>query len=99
MDYLIPNLYRVLQPGRIACIHVKDRIRYSYQNGTSFTTISDFSGQTVMSFEKHGFFLIGKNILQKLGYTRKTTGYYINYEDYKNYISDFPFTSRGPGNE
>jgi len=40
-----------------------------------------------------------ENILQKLGYTRKTTGYYINYEDYKNYISDFPFTSRGPGNE
>ena len=26
MDYLTPNLYRVLQPGRIAAIHVKDRI-------------------------------------------------------------------------
>jgi DNA modification methylase len=83
MDYLIPNLYRVLQPGRIACIHVKDRIRYSYQNGTSFTTISDFSGQTVMNFEKHGFFLIGKitittdvvaenNQTYRLGWTEQT---------------------------
>jgi DNA modification methylase len=60
MDYLTPNLLRTLKPGRIAAIHVKDRIRYSYQNGTSFTTISDFSGQTVSHFEKHGFYLVGK---------------------------------------
>lgn len=60
MDYLTPELLRTLKPGRIAAIHVKDRIRYSYQNGTSFTTISDFSGQTVSHFEKHGFYLVGK---------------------------------------
>jgi DNA modification methylase len=60
MDFLTPNLLRVLKPGRIAAIHVKDRIRYSYQNGTSFTTIKDFSGQTVAHFEKHGFYLLGK---------------------------------------
>lgn len=60
MDFLVPNMLRCLKPGRIAAIHVKDRIRYSYQNGTSFTTISDFSGQTVRSFEKAGFYLIGK---------------------------------------
>ncbi len=60
MDFLTPNLLRVLKPGRVAAIHVKDRIRYSYQNGTSFTTISDFSGQTVAHFVKHGFYLMGK---------------------------------------
>lgn len=60
MDYLTPNLLRVLKPGRIAAIHVKDRIRYSYQNGTKFTTIADFSGQTVSHFIKHGFYLMGK---------------------------------------
>lgn len=60
MDFLTPNLLRTLKPGKIAAIHVKDRIRYSYQNGTSFTTISDFSGQTVQHFLKHGFYLIGK---------------------------------------
>lgn len=52
MDFLTPNLLRVLKPGHVAAIHVKDRIRYSYQNGTCFTTISDFSGQTVAHFEK-----------------------------------------------
>lgn len=60
MDYLTPELLRTLKPGRIAAIHVKDRIRYSYQNGTSFTTIDDFSGKTVAHFEKHGFYLVGK---------------------------------------
>ena len=60
MDFLTPNLLRTLKPGKIAAIHVKDRIRYSYQNGTSFTTISDFSGQTVQHFLKHGFYLMGK---------------------------------------
>lgn len=60
MDFLTPNLLRTLKPGRIAAIHVKDRIRYSYQNGTSFTTIDDFSGKTVAHFIKHGFYLMGK---------------------------------------
>lgn len=60
MDYLTPNLLRTLKPGRIAAIHVKDRIRYSHQNGTCFTTIDDFSGQTVSHFVKHGFYLVGK---------------------------------------
>jgi len=60
MDYLVPNLLRTLKPGRVAAIHVKDRIRYSYQNGTCFTTIEDFSGQTVAHFVKHGFYLVGK---------------------------------------
>lgn len=60
MDFLVPNLHRTLKPGRIAAIHVKDRIRYSHQNGTCFTTIEDFSGQTVAHFVKHGFYLVGK---------------------------------------
>ncbi|WP_424493926.1 DNA methyltransferase [Salinimicrobium sp. GXAS 041] len=60
MEFLTPNLHRTLQPGRIAAVHVKDRIRYSHQNGTCFTTIDDFSGQTVQHFVKHGFYLVGK---------------------------------------
>lgn len=60
MDFLTPEMLRCLKPGKIAAIHVKDRIRYSYQNGTSFTTIADFSGQTAAHYQKHGFYLIGK---------------------------------------
>lgn len=82
MDFLTPNLLRVLKPGHVAAIHVKDRIRYSYQNGTQFTTIADFSGQTVAHFIKHGFLLMGKitvttdvvrenNQTYRLGWTEK----------------------------
>lgn len=52
MSFLTPNLLRCLKPGKIAAIHVKDRIRYSYQNGTGFTTLEDFSGRTVAHFTK-----------------------------------------------
>lgn len=52
MDFLTPNLLRTLKPGKIAAIHVKDRIRYSYQNGTKFTTIESFSNDTIRHFTK-----------------------------------------------
>lgn len=60
MDYLVPKLLDKLIPGRICAVHVKDRIRYGYQKGISYTSIDDFSGETVRSFTKHGFHLIGK---------------------------------------
>jgi len=60
MDFLTPHLLRTLKPGRIAAIHVKDRIRYSHQTGLCFTTIDDFAGDTVRHFKKHGFHLVGK---------------------------------------
>jgi DNA modification methylase len=52
MDFLIPELHRVIEPGRVAAIHVKDRIQYAHQNGIGITTISDFSGQCVIAFER-----------------------------------------------
>lgn len=63
MDFLTPELFRVLMPGRIAAIHVKDRIRFSYQNGMGFTSLIDFAGQTVKHYEKHGFHLIAKHTI------------------------------------
>ena len=60
MDFLTPQLLRVIEPGRIACIHVKDCIKYSYQNGVGFVSLNDFSGKTVQHFQKHGWWLMGK---------------------------------------
>ena len=60
MDFLTPELLRTLQPGRICAVHVKDRIRYSYMNGTGFTSIEPFSDHTNMHFLKHGFHSIGR---------------------------------------
>ena len=55
MDFLIPELYRVLQPGRVACIHVKDRITPSGLTGMGFQTVTPFSDECVAAFRKHGF--------------------------------------------
>lgn len=60
MDFLTPNLYRTLKPGRIMAVHVKDRIRYSYQTGLGFTTISDFSGDCIKHCQNHGFGYVGR---------------------------------------
>ncbi|NID14989.1 DNA methyltransferase [Luteibacter yeojuensis] len=64
MDFLIPELLRVLQPGRIAAIHVKDRITPGGINGFGFQTVQPFSDECVAAFQKHGFaFLARKTIV------------------------------------
>lgn len=64
MDYLIPELLRVLKPGRIAAIHVKDRIVPGGLTGLGFQTLYPFSDDTVRAFGKHGFaFLSRKTIV------------------------------------
>jgi DNA modification methylase len=60
MDYLVPLLLKVLKPGRLACIHVKDRIRFGAQHGTGVPTVDPFSDMTTASFRKHGFFFLGR---------------------------------------
>ncbi|MGI5966747.1 MAG: DNA methyltransferase, partial [Anaerotruncus rubiinfantis] len=60
MDYLTPQLLRVLQPGRIAAIHVKDRILYGSVTGDGMPTLDPFSDMTVFHFIKHGFRYIGR---------------------------------------
>lgn len=64
MDFLTPQMLRVLQPGRIAAIHVKDRITPGGINGFGFQTLTPFSDECVAHFQKHGFaFLARKTIV------------------------------------
>jgi hypothetical protein len=42
MDFLTPELLRVLQPGRLAAIHVKDRIVPGGMTGLGFQTVYPF---------------------------------------------------------
>lgn len=60
MDYLTPNLLKVLKPGRVACIHVKDRILFGNATGDGMPTVDPFSDLTVMHFMKHGFRYMGR---------------------------------------
>ncbi|WP_045158321.1 DNA methyltransferase [Stutzerimonas stutzeri] len=63
MDYLIPELHRVLQPGRIAAIHVKDRITPGGINGFGFQTVQPFSDECIQAFIKHGFAFIARKTI------------------------------------
>lgn len=63
MDYLTPELLRVLQPGRIAAVHVKDRILFGNATGDGMPTVDPFSDLTVMHFIKHGFKYMGRIII------------------------------------
>jgi hypothetical protein len=63
MDFLTPELLRALSPGRVAAIHVKDRITPGGINGFGFQTVEPFSDECVAHFRKHGFaFLARKTI-------------------------------------
>jgi DNA modification methylase len=59
MDFLTPNLLRVLKPGRIAAVHVKDRIVPGGMTGLGYQTVYPFHCRTMEHFTKHGFSYIG----------------------------------------
>lgn len=59
MDYLTPELLRVLKPGRLAAIHVKDRIVPGGMTGLGFQTVYPFHVDTILHFQRHGFAYMG----------------------------------------
>lgn len=80
MDYLTPELMRILKPGRLACIHVKDRVLFGNATGDGMPTIDPFSDMCVFHYMKHGFRYMGRitidtdvvrenNQTYRLGYT------------------------------
>ena len=59
MDYLTPELLRVLQPGRLAAVHVKDRVVPKGVGDQAFQTVYPFHVDTITHFKKHGFAYMG----------------------------------------
>lgn len=59
MDFLTPELLRATVPGRLACIHVKDRIVPGGMTGLGFQTVYPFHMQVVSHFLKHGWAYMG----------------------------------------
>jgi hypothetical protein len=59
MDYLTPNLLRILQPGRVCAIHVKDRIVPGGLTGLGFQTVYPFHARAIEHYTKHGFAYMG----------------------------------------
>jgi hypothetical protein len=59
MDFLTPELFRSLKPGRIAAIHVKDRIVPGGMTGLGFQTVYPFHVRCIEHYTKHGFGYMG----------------------------------------
>ena len=52
-NYLIPDLYRVLMPGRIAAVHCKQLVNYKGRDGAS--GLRDFRGDIIRAMQAGGF--------------------------------------------
>lgn len=59
MDFLTPHMLRVLQPGRIAAIHVKDRIVPGGLTGLGYQTVYPFHAKCIEHYTRHGFGYMG----------------------------------------
>lgn len=60
MDFLIPELLRVLKPGRMCCIHAKDRLLYGHQTPHGMMEVDYFTHDCARAFRKHGFVSYGE---------------------------------------
>ena len=59
MEFLTPQLLRVLRPGRIAAIHVKDRIVPGGMTGLGFQVVYPFHAKCIEHYCRHGFAYMG----------------------------------------
>lgn len=80
MDFLTPELLRILKPGRVYACHVKDRINFGNVTGAGIPTVSPFHAEALFHGLKHGFDYMGmitvvtdvvreNNQTYRLGYT------------------------------
>ena len=59
MDYLTPELLRVVRPGRVMAVHVKDRVVPGGLTGLGFQTIQPFHADAIYHYRSHGFAFLG----------------------------------------
>jgi len=59
MDHLTPKLLRALAPGRLACVHVKDRILFGSVTGDGVPTVNPFHAKCIGHYLRHGFQYLG----------------------------------------
>lgn len=58
MQFLIPEWFRVMMPGRTACIHLTQGVAMIGREG--YMGLKDLRGDTIREFQKHGFIYAGE---------------------------------------
>lgn len=59
MDFLTPELLRILKPGRVYACHTKDRILFGNVTGMGMPTVNPFHARTLFHTTAHGFAYMG----------------------------------------
>lgn len=61
--FLIPELLRMLKPGRTCCVHLTQTLRVKYLDG--YSGIRDFRGAVIAAMEDAGFIYYGEVCIDK----------------------------------
>jgi hypothetical protein len=83
MDFLTPELLRILKPGRVAAIHVKDRIQFASVTGLTRPTVEPFHAETIAHFRRHGFGYMGLRFIHTDVVRENNQTYRLTYKELK----------------
>lgn len=81
MDFLTPELFRILKPGRIYACHVKDRILFGNVTGAGLPTVSPFHAEAIFHGMKHGFDYCGMITIDTDVVTENNGNYRLGYTE------------------
>jgi DNA modification methylase len=81
MDYLTPELLRILKPGRVACVHVKDRIQFASVTGLTRPTVEPFHADTIAHFRRHGWGYMGLRFIATDVVRENNQTYRLTYKE------------------
>jgi DNA modification methylase len=82
-EFLIPKLYEKLKPGRLAVIHLKNRIHYGSVTGLGFSTLHRFTHLVADAMEQHGFYTIGYHFIPTDVVAENNQTYRLGYSEMK----------------
>jgi hypothetical protein len=81
MDFLTPELLRILKPSRIYACHVKDRILFGNVTGAGLSTVSPFHAEAIFHGMKHGFDYCGMITVDTDVVTENNGNYRLGYTE------------------
>lgn len=81
--FLIPKLYDKLKPGRLAVIHLKNRIHYGSVTGLGFSILHRFTHLVADAMEQHGFYTIGYHFIPTDVVAENNQTYRLGYSEMK----------------
>lgn len=79
--FLIPKLFDKLKPGRLAVVHLKNRIHYGSVTGLGFSILHRFTHLVADAMEQHGFYTIGYHFIPTDVVAENNQTYRLGYSE------------------